>query len=848
MKKIILILFIYLLIIPIFCQTIPKPINFSNTDKIISFEWGLNDNNYYTKWIINRPSGDKKEIPFNCTKDSTSLKCIYNTDSTINQLYGTSVLGCINGQAKCDTALNPIYYPTPIITSSISNIPVGGEGLIVNGSFLKFVSSPNFYEIDGTDDLIIFDNDTTKEFNPTSALFKFPSGCGTKSIKLPNGQKIQFSYIKPTIISSELNDDTILLIGNNFCKDEKVKFNGKSIPSSDIKLLSGSRLQVNVSQEYSSTGIPISVGDGSVETNVEFPPIVYSYDPFCGLDGSVTIHGKRLKSQNPNSIISVKVENTNCIVSNSISNSTYLQCHIESGYDKPLIVRIDGLASNSIDFKYEQPIIYNTKIDKTTVIINGFCLSKIKDIKIEGININNNTVPSSTSQTNVTFSLGPKFYGKTDITISDGKNEAKSSITPTLYVKVFQYPNVDDVEVDLDIYYNDPQGSITCNGKSHSTGTGKKDTTYEINPICGPMNLTVSDGTSEYSFQITSNPGKINNCQLLPDGQTLCTGSFLATKENKSPNGTVNFSGKSIPTTFLNSTSFMFTTLDDMSAGDLNLSSCTLSTTATYNLEPMFLSYNADGFSKTGGVASFTGKYFVMNSNHVKIQNCGNNQTVQCTTTSHTNIDCPISINGPKDTTCKITKDDNSTIAIGNQTDGTFIISFSGPLPLASTSAGLEGGSIIIFGKYFYKTNDPFIVTIGNISCDNPTLLDDESNIHCTLGSNPTTNFLTIFDDLQDVNVTLAGKSGIGKIFIYSRKIIPSTTKDNSFNSMYIITAIVILIGLIVTYLQFAYYYKKNRNDFISNYKLIKKQCKKQQYGRPQLQMTESRSQSYANY
>ncbi|KAN0004518.1 hypothetical protein ACTFIZ_010685 [Dictyostelium cf. discoideum] len=853
MRLVILIIFIYLFIIPIFCQTQPNPKSFLNTDTTITFEWDLNDNNYYTKWIIIRPNDAKLEMPFNCVKGATSLKCIYtNSDSTVNQLYGKNVTACINSLGgNCDSPLSPLHYPTPILKSPIPEISVDGGEVIVTGTFLKFVESPNYYEIVGSESKITFIDDLTKqEFNPTNVTLRFPSGCGSnKFILLPNEQKIPFSYKKPNITSSSLISDNIVeLIGINFCNDQSVAFDGKLMASSDVKILSTTKLQFNITQEFSSTGIPIKVGDSEVK--LVFPPIVNSYDPFCGLDGVVVIHGKRLKSNNPNSEITVKVENTNCNVLSSASNSTYLQCHIESGYDKNLIVRIDDIASTPIMFYYEQPIIYKTTIVENIVSIDGFCLSKIKDIQVDGTTNNNKTTPLSTSNSIVTFNLDPQYFGETFITISNEKYTASTNVTTKLFAKVSADLNAGDSAILLDVYYNDPQGTLKCNDKSKSTGNGIKDYTFEINPICGTINLTLTDGTNEFVFQVTSKPAKITDCKLLSNGQTQCMGDRFIPDQFNSSVGTVSFAGKNVETTFLNSTSFTFTTLDDMYAGDLYLDSCSLSQKVEYKLEPVILSYDANGFSKTGGVASFIGKYFAFNSNHVKIQNCGNNQTIQCTVTSHTIIDCPISIDGPRDRTCYITRDDNSSIIIGNQKDGSFIISFSEPSPIASTSLGLEGGSLIIFGKNFYNTTDyPLLVSVGNITCNSPILVD-ESNIHCILSPNSNPNYLTVFDNLQDVNVTLAGRSGIGKIFSYSRNL-TATTIDNSFNSMYIITAIVILIGLIVAYLQFTYYYKKNRKEFISNYKLIKKQCKKQQqqqYGRPHLQMTETRSQSYANY
>ncbi|KAM9982112.1 hypothetical protein ACTFIY_004422 [Dictyostelium cf. discoideum] len=852
MKLTILIIFIYLFIIPIFSQTQPNPKSFLNTDTTITFEWNLNDNNYYTKWIIIRPNDAKIEMPFNCVKGETSLKCIYtNSDSTVNQLYGKNVTACINSLGgNCDTPLSPLHYPTPILKSPIPEILVDGGEVVVTGSFLKFVQLPNYYEIVGTENKITFVDDLTKqEFNPTNVTLRFPSGCGlNKSLLLPNDQKIPFNYKKSNITSSSLiSDNVVELIGTNFCTDQSITFNGKLIPSSDVKILSSTKLQFNVVQEYSSTGTPITIGDSEVK--LVFPPIVISYDPFCGLDGNVTIHGKRLKSNNPNSEITVKIENTNCNVFSGDSNTTYLLCHIESGYDKNLIVRIDNIASTPIMFYYEQPKIYKTTIVENTVIINGFCLSNIRDIQIDGATQNNKTIPLSTSNSIATFNLDPQYYGETFITISNEKYTATTSVTTKLFAKVVQDPNAGEKSIQLDIYYNDPQGTLKCNDKSKMTGSEVKDYTFEINPICGTINLTLTDGANEFTFLATSKPSSIEKCELLSNGQTNCLGGVFVPEEFTSPFGTVKFAGKSVNTTFLSAKSFTFTTLDDMYAGDLYLDSCGLSKKIEYKLEPVILSYDANGFSKTGGVASFTGKYFALNSNHLKIKNCGNNnQTSQCIVSSHTVIDCPISIDGPRDTTCFLTKDENSSIIIGDQKDSSFIISFGEPIPIASTSLGLEGGSIIIFGKNFYNTTDyPLLVSVGNVTCNNPILVD-ESNIHCTLAPNSNPNFSTIFDNLQDVNVTLAGRSGVGKIFSYSRNLI-ATTNNNSFNSMYIITAIVILIGLIVAYLQFTYYYKKNRKDFISNYKLIRKQCKKQQqYVRPHLQMTEKRSQSYANY
>ncbi|KAM9965687.1 hypothetical protein ACTFIR_005859 [Dictyostelium discoideum] len=825
--------------------------SFLNTDTTITFEWDLNDNNYYTKWIIIRPNNAKLEMPFNCVKGETSLKCIYtNSDSTVNQLYGKNVTACINSLGgNCDTPLSPLHYPTPILKSPIPEIPVDGGEVVITGSFLKFVESPNYYEIVGGENKITFIDDLTKqEFNPTNVTLRFPSSCGlNKSILLPNDQKIPYNYKKSNITSSSLiSDNVVELIGTNFCKDQSITFDGKLIPLSDVKIFSSTKLQFNIVQEYSSTGTPITIGDGAVK--LVFPPIVNSYDPFCGLDGIVVIHGKRLKSKNPNSEITVKVENTNCNVLSGASNTTYLQCHIESGYDKNLIVRIDNIASQPIMFYYEQPVVYKTSIVESTVNIDGFCLSKITDIQVDGATKNNKTKPLSTSDSKVTFNLDPQYYGETFITISNEKYTATTNVTAKLFAKVSVNPNAGDKGILLDIYYNDPQGTLKCNDKSKLTGSEVKDYTFEIDPICGTINLTLTDGTNEFSFQATSVPASIDTCVLLSNGQTRCVGTKFVPDEFTSPVGNVIFAGKNVKTTFLNSSCFTFTTLDDMYAGDLYLDSCAISKKIEYKLEPVILSYNAKGFSKTGGVASFIGKYFALNSNHMKIQNCGNNQTSQCTVTSHTIIDCPISIDGPRDKTCYLTKDDNSSIVIGDQKNGSFLISFGEPIPVASTPLGLEGGSLIIFGKNFYNTTDyPLLVSVGNVTCNNPILVD-ESNIHCTLA--PNSNLLgTIFDNLQDVNVTLAGRSGVGKIFSYSRNLTATTTNDNSFNSMYIITAIVILIALIVAYLQFTYYYKKNRKDFISNYKIIRKQCKKQQqYIRPHLQMTEKRSQSFANY
>ncbi|KAK5578262.1 hypothetical protein RB653_003217 [Dictyostelium firmibasis] len=847
MKYIYLFLLAFLFIIPIYSQTKPNPIKFTNTATTISFEWGLNDNNYYTKWIIKRLDDKEINLNFTCIKDSISLKCIYtNTDSTLNQLYGKSIRACINsssGIENCDSQLGPIHYPTPIFSTPILPLVDGGN-LILTGSFLKFISTPNYYEIDSTTKVTFISNTSSLDFNPTNVTLGFPKGCGSKSIILPNGNKIQFNYQNAMISTANLiGECTIELNGSNFCDDQNstinIKFDGKSIEKNFYSISSSSKLIFNCTQDYSSTGVPILVGSSNT-VSIAFPPIIYSYDPFCDLDGDLIIHGKRLLSKNPNSTRTISVENSKCI--NPTGNTTYLKCSLGPGYDKLLMVTIDGLSSNSIDFYYELPIIYNVTMQNTMVIINGWCFSKISNV-----NVDNVATAFKGSASQLSFPLDGKYYQKTDITIYNIKYFVPTTITPTLFANVSTAPLVDETVVKLDIYYVDPENLITCNGKSKLTGNEYTNGSFfAIDPICGSITVEVSDSINKITVPITSGPGKIESCYLLSNFSTLCTGQHLSGESLISPHATVLFSGKQIPTTFLNSTSFMFTTLDDFSAGSLYLNFCTISNEGTYNLLPMILSYDASGFSKTGGIVTFSGRYFT-NSTNIVISGCGNG-TIQCTTNSYSTITCPITINGPYDKKCNASYD-GKPIPIGDNKDGSIIISFSNPLPLSTNSLNLEGGSLLIFGDYFYKTNDPLIVSVGNISCNNPIIFD-ESFIQCNLASNPTTNYSTIFDELQDVNVTLAGKSGVGKIFTYNRYQSLSTTKEPLYNAMYIITAIVIIIGLCVAYLKFIFYYKKNRKDFVSNYNLIKKQCKQQtnNVSRPQLQIPESRVQSYANY
>ncbi|KAN0037108.1 hypothetical protein ACTFIV_002443 [Dictyostelium citrinum] len=815
---------IALSIVPIISQTF-SPKGFTNTQNSITFDWDINDPNYYTKWEITKEDGNKTEISFQCTNNATIKSCTYINVGTppMNELYGISAMPCyINGGSeKCQGALLPSHYPTPIINSTIPSIPTDGTTITLVGSFIIFIvgNDSNYFQLSSGG---IANFNTPIHLDPTQMIVNIPSGCGEDSFKWPSGSKLSFHYLSPTITSSSLSIDGNYFIvkGSNLCNKTNsilsVYLGG--VLQEKVKIQSTS-VELDVSQVLYTEILNFYINFGTskqtiVNETIIFSPILYSVNSVPGpIGGKITINGKRLTT--PPGIKSNIILGFESSWNITSANSSYILCDLQPGYDKLTSLYIEVaniMSSNNLTFNYNNVSIRSSTQDGFTITLYGDCFGSKSTgtIIYIGGTYKISSFSVSTDETSISFILPGNFSDNTQLQLTSRGKTAEYYIPLQLYViagdPISNSPRITHFKYFF-LSLESMKPKIIINGQTVDGDDNSKElkddgsSSYSFNdfpPVCGVQSLQYRIGSQSYNGTITSQPPIYANCSYsLVTNITTCTGTnFGGSYFDKQV--IIELSNTTITPINITDTEFTFYTYDNYVSGHLTIDSCGASADLFYTLNAVYFSNVADGFhnNSLNDAVIINGKFF--SSSAIVSIKCEDKSFPKCNLIDYKTISCPVQLEGPYDQVCSLNFDNRTNVPV--------YVTFQQPIALASNSLGLEGGELVIFGDSFYDIIDN--IHIGSIQCADNKFISS-SAIACVLP--PITN-KDLLNQLMFVNITIAGKSGGGYVFTYTTPwFIQLDT--SSIDSMIIITTIIIAFAIASVYIQFVFlFYKKKSN------------------------------------
>ncbi|KAM9981294.1 hypothetical protein ACTFIY_003593 [Dictyostelium cf. discoideum] len=812
-------------IVPIFCQTF-SPKGFSNTENSITFDWDLNDPNYYTKWEITKADGNITEMSFQCTSNATIKSCTYTNNGTppMNELYGLSGMPCFmdGSSEKCQGILQPSHYPTPIINSTIPSIPVDGTTITLVGSFIIFIvgNDSNYFQLLSGG---IANFNSPIHLDPTQMIINIPSGCGQDSIKWPSGSKpLTFNYIAPTVIgNSTLSSDgnSLILNGLNFCNKSNSILSvylGGVLQTDKVKIKSTS-IELDVSQVLYCEVLNFSVIFGSnlkelKNEPITFSPILYNVNSVpAAIGGRITIKGMRLTTPpgtTPN--ITLGFESSWNI---NASTASYILCDLQPGYEKPtqLSVWVDNItSSNSISFNYNEISIVSSTQNANIITLYGDCFGSDNNTEIL-IDGKSSVIPLNIIdyETAIIFMIPGNYGGDTLVQVKAYGFTAEYNVPLQLYVTpsegIFNSPHPTHFKFYFQ-YSDSINPKITIYNKTFDGDESSKElkddgsSAYIFNDfpgICGDQPLQYEIGNQTYIDTVTSSKPSFANCTYSPETNiTLCTGSYFGGSyfDNQV---LIQFLNSTITPLNITDTEFTFITYDNYVSGHLTINSCGGSADTFYIINPIYFSNVAEGFHNNdpNDAVIVNGKFF--SSSVVVSIKCGNQTFPKCNLIDYKTISCPVQLYGPDDQICDLNFE--------NQTKLVYV-SFQQPIALASNSLYLEGGELVIFGDSFYdRINN---IHVGSVQCTNSKFIST-SAISCTLP--PITN-KDLLNQIMFINITIADKSGGGYAFSYLTRWIEFDSSSN-VDSMIIITTIIIAFAIGSIYIHFALIYYKKKNN-----------------------------------
>ncbi|KAN0035274.1 hypothetical protein ACTA71_004536 [Dictyostelium dimigraforme] len=826
--KISSILIVFTILPLIYCQTF-SPKEIKNTNNSITFEWDIKDSYYYTKWEITKADGNKTEMDFICTSNTTIRSCTYTNTGTLpmNQLYGISAMPCfMNGSSEnCQGTLQPSHYPTPIIDSTISPIPVDGETITLVGSFIIFIvgNDSNYFQLSSGG---IANFNTPLTLDPTHMSVHVPAGCGGDSFKWPSGSRLSFSYSTPTVSKTSISSDGnyIIVDGSNFCNktNNVLSVHLGGVLQDKVKIQS-TLVQIDVSEILYTEKLNFYMMFGTTiysNQTIVFSPILNSVNSVPHLNGgNIIITGKRLTTPPTiKSNITLGFEST-CRI--NIIDPSYITCSLQPGYaNRPtdLFVEVGNImSSNNLTFIYDVPKIRSSSQNANIITLFGDCFGytvetqKIPptNITIEGTyKIKNLNI--SEDQTFVSFALIGNYSGNTLIEL---EAYSISGVAYNITLKLYVIPSdpilTSGGPTHFKYYFLSPDGmkpTITVNNVmvlgDDSSKELKDDGSYAYSfnnfpPICGTESLQYIIGNQGYNGSITSQPPIFGNCTLSSTTNiTTCSGiNFGGTFSNQV---LIQLSNNTITPLTLTDEEFSFYTDDSFVSNHLTINSCGAATDLYYNIDPVYFSNMAVGFHNysSNDAVIIYGKYF--SSGSIASINCNGTLYPTCSLTDYKTLSCGVQLIGPYDQTCQLTFLNRSNIPV--------FVSFQQPLPLSSNSLNLNGGQLVIFGDCFYPQIQD--IQIGPTQCTNYIFISS-SAISCDL---PSTTNQDLLNQVMFINITIAGKSGGGYAFTYSPLWVIEVV-SNSVDSMIIITTIIIAFAIGSVYIQFAFLFYKNKNN-----------------------------------
>ncbi|KAM9964990.1 hypothetical protein ACTFIW_004788 [Dictyostelium discoideum] len=812
-------------IVPIFGQTF-SPKGFRNTENSITFDWDLNDPNYYTKWEITKADGNITEMSFQCTSNATIKSCTYTNNGTppMNELYGISGMPCFmdGGSEKCQGILQASHYPTPIINSTIPSIPVDGTSITLVGSFIIFIvgNDSNYFQLSSGG---IANFNSPIHLDPTQMIINIPSGCGQDSIKWPSGSKpLSFNYIEPNATHTSLSYDgySIIVNGTNFCNKTNSILSvylGGVLQTDKVKIKSTS-IELDVSQVLYSEILYFNVTFGSnVQTlsnrTITFSPILYNVNSVPAvIGGKITIKGMRLTT--PPGIPHNTILSFESSWNVTASTPSYIFCDLQPGYEKPIQLSVQVgniMSSNNISFNYNEISIIGSKQNTNIITLSGDCFGS--DNKTEIVIGGTSTVASyqvNPYETSIIFVIPGNYAGETLVQVKSYGYTAEYYIPLQLYVTpsdaILNSPHA----THFKYYFQSLESmnpKITINGETYVGDDNSKElkddgsSTYIFNNfpgICGVQSLQYEIGNQTYNGTITSLQPSYSNCTYSPETNiTLCTGTnFGGSLFDKQV--IIRFLNSTITPINITDTEFTFYTYDNYVSDHLTINSCGDKADLFYTINAVYFSNVAQGFhnNSPNDAVIVKGKFFA-SSGEVSIE-CENKTFPKCNLIDYKTISCPVQLDGPYDRFCNLT--------FGNNTNIPVYVSFQQPIALASNSLYLDGGELVIFGDCFYDIIDN--IHIGPVQCTDTKFISSNA-IACTLP--PTTN-KHLLNQIMFINITIAGKSGGGYAFSYLTPWIQFDSTSPSADSMIIITTIIIAFAIGSIYIHFAFLFHRKKN------------------------------------
>ncbi|KAN0018313.1 hypothetical protein ACTFIU_010928 [Dictyostelium citrinum] len=230
------------------------------------------------------------ELIFKCRNDSMTRIC--TSDMSIEKaknLHG-QMFTCVtdnNGESDCQSyLLSPKYFPNPVTEGDFKPSTKGGpanlKGYYLAIGLYYITIVPNIR-------LMFVGNLNTNSIDVTNLILDYKGGCGSRTIKWPNGYKYDFNHSSPEIDNISIGNSSFIASGSNF--------------------------------------VPRSKG------------------------GSITIIGERLSSQVNNSITTIKLGQNDC--KNVISLKNEITCNLESIPNVENVKLVDlqvNISINGINF------------------------------------------------------------------------------------------------------------------------------------------------------------------------------------------------------------------------------------------------------------------------------------------------------------------------------------------------------------------------------------------------------------------------------------------------------------------------------------------------------------------
>ncbi|KAM9972788.1 hypothetical protein ACTFIR_012157 [Dictyostelium discoideum] len=476
----------------------PYGIFYNETTFILSFLKGYS---YYTRFILYQndttPRTEMAPNYFDCSNVGDLYRyCFFHSDDPFSRLWGgTWSKACGREETDptedCTFNIGTRRFPLPYNLKYSRLPPTSGGDIVINGTYLRLVSGPNYLYNTLTGYFIVKGNFSDPSFNCNSITVTITPGSGNFILIFDETgrAKVPFSYAAPTIssIAFDPSKQIITVNGDNFYTDNslvQVYFDGIRQQSINITK-NHKQIQVNNFNrvDIGPMFINITVNQISIEKNYThcFSAIITSISSVSNdLGGIVTIKGSKLSSTLNSSLIpTITIGNKQCKFIKS--STTELECKLdpnESGGKKLSVdVNFNGCNSTSsggsaVTFTYNIPTLSSGSYSNGIVTLNGKNLVKNKESFIQiypneiGDHINIENFNISSNEKILTFKLPHLRCKSFFITFTtDDISSNTLSISASLLTNVINEPSVSNGTLYIELYY------IECPIGSSSTLT-----------------------------------------------------------------------------------------------------------------------------------------------------------------------------------------------------------------------------------------------------------------------------------------------------------------------------------------------------------------------------------------